>query len=223
MIPAMRRSFRGWLAQAVLALVALVLSHHAMYVVSGESTAGPGTGAPNADGYWRSIELVVAVAAAGLIATASRQLLRLRRQTRQTRRVRLGGDIVPESELRCLLRLFLAAWLLVTALTTVLFVLQENIERGIIGAPLPGLNVLVPPDCQLAFLLIVAAAAAVALVASLVRWRTLVLGARLQAASLDRPRTSSVRPMRQPLDRRPVVRLLAAGLGMRAPPVGSAV
>jgi hypothetical protein len=220
MIPAMRRSFRGWLAQAVLVLVALVLSHQAMYVVSGESTAGSGTGAPNADGYWRSIDFVVAVAAAGLIATASRQLLRLRRQAR---RVRLGGDIVPESELRCLLRLFLAAWLRVTALTTVLFVLQENIERGIIGAPLPGLNALVPPDCRLALLLIVAAAAAVALVASLVRWRTLVLGARLRAASSDRPRASSVRPIRQPVDRRPVVRLLAAGLGMRAPPVGSAV
>jgi hypothetical protein len=219
MIPAMRRSRSGPLAQGVLAFVAVVLAHHAMYIVSGESTPASATSVPNADGYWQSIELVVAVAAAGLITTASRQLWRLRRQAR---RVRLGSDIVPESELRYLLRLFLRAWLRVTALATVLFVLQENIERWIFGAPLPGLNALAPPDCQLAFLLIVAGAAAVALVASLVRWRTLVLRARLRACSSGRPRASSVGSLRQPLDRRPVVRLLAAGLGMRAPPMGSA-
>jgi hypothetical protein len=220
MIPPMRRSLGGWLAQALLALVAVVLAHQAMYIVSGEGAATPATGVRSADGYWQSIELMVAVAAAWLIATASRQLLRLRRQARQ---MRLGGDIVPESELRYLLRLFIRAWPRVAALTAVLFVLQENIERWIIGAPLPGLDALAPPDCQLAFLLIVAAAAAVALVASLVRWRTLVLRARLRGCSSDRPRGSSVRSLRQPLDRRPVARLLAAGLGMRAPPMGSAV
>jgi hypothetical protein len=220
MIPAMRRSHSGPLAQAVLALIALALAHHAMYIVSGESGTASATGTPSADGYWRSIELVVAVAAAGLIATAAQQLWRLRRQAQ---RVRLGSDIVPESELSYLFRLFLPAWLRVTALTTALFVVQENIERSIIGAPLPGLYALAPADCQFAFLFIVGAAATVALVASLVRWRTLVLGARLRAASSGRRRTGSVRPLRQPLDHRPVVQLLAAGLGMRAPPVGSPV
>jgi hypothetical protein len=219
MIVAMRRYLNGPLTQGVLALVAVVLAHHAIYLASGESRAGSTMAAPDGDSYWQSVELVVAFAAAGLVATASRQLLRLRRQAR---RLRLGGIIVPESDVLHLVRLFLPTWLRLTALTALLFLVQENVERWVVGAPIPGLNALAPPDFEFAWLMILAASAAVALVASLVRWRTLVLGARLRAASSGRPRATSIRAARRPFDRHPVARVLAAGIGMRAPPLGSA-
>ena len=148
MIAAMRRSFSGPLAQGVLALVALVLAHHVIDLASGESRTASTAGTPDGDRYWQSIEIVVAFAAAGLVATASRQLLRLRRQAQ---RIRLGGIVVPESDVLHLVRLFLPTWLRLTALTTLLFLVQENVERWVVGAPLPGLNALAPSDFQLVF------------------------------------------------------------------------
>jgi hypothetical protein len=215
----MRRIVSSSLNVGVLALVALVLAHHVILLLADGGAFFSGAGARSGDGYWSSVGLMVAAAAIGLTATGTRQLLRLHRQAS---RIRVGDVVVPESGARYLVRLFLPQWARLTILTSLLFVAQENLEHFTVGAPLPGFGVLTPPDFQFAWLVVVVVAASVALVASLVRWRTLVLAARLRATFSHQPKATSVRSIPRTSDWRTVGPLLARGLGRRAPPMVAA-
>ena len=92
----------------------------------------------------------------------------------------------------------MALWLRLAGATTLLFVVQENLEHQHVGEGLPGVAVLGSAQYPNAVFVIAAVALAVAFVVVLFRWRRDVLVARISGARerwLGAPRTVQARPV----------------------------
>jgi hypothetical protein len=116
--------------------------------------------------------------------------------------------------------LVLPLWSRVAALTTIAFLLQENIETASVGHPMPGLYALAGQH-DMALPLIVAVSLVVALTRALVRWRRDVLLARLSRVAPPHP---TVQPPARPVES--VLVHSADGIrrnGVRAPPAWNAL
>jgi hypothetical protein len=113
-------------------------------------------------------------------------------------------------------------WLRLMAVTTIWFVVQENLEHLGIGQPLPGLGVLGSSEYPNALPIFAAVALGVAIVGALFRWRRDALVARI-AAARQRWRRTRGATVRTSLDW--VIRLSGSLLGrrlaVRAPPAAS--
>ena len=204
---------------AVLVLASLAVAHELIYL----GAYGTGDAYQLAmtetghDGYWSNFIIAVGVASAVLLALG---LTRLRRLTRLAARSGTGALPVHDDGVGHLARSMVPIWARVATLTTLAFLLQENIETASAGHPMPGLYVLAG-EHDTALPLIVAVSFIVALARALVRWRRDVLLARLHGAATPRRKSQ--------LLARPTVALLvrsADGIrrnGVRAPPAWRAV
>ena len=205
-----------YLGLSVLVLATLALAHQLIYVVA----HGAGDGyrqamtAAGHDSYWSSFVLAVGVVSGLLLAVAIAQLRRL---ASLARAASVGGLTVRDESLRALLRVVAPLWARVTVLTTIAFLIQENVEVATVGHAMPGLGA-VGGEHDLAVPIIAGVAMVVAFVRGLVRWRRDILLARLRSAR--RPRASA----------RVVLRPVAQGItptgidgarrnGVRAPPL----
>ena len=167
------------------------------------------------DSYWTSFVLAVGAVSGVLLAVAITQLRRLRTLARASR---VSGLTVRDESPRALLRIVGPLWARVTFLTTVAFLVQENVEVATVGHAMPGLGA-IAGEHDLALPMIAGVALVVAFVRGLVRWRRDILLARLRSARRDRPSAESFL--------RPVVEALpptgidgARRNGVRAPPIG---
>ena len=174
----MQRSSRlsGGLGLTVLVLATLVVAHELIYLVA----HGAGTGYRAAmseaghDGYWAGFAVVVALVGCVLLAAAVRQLVRLARLAGAT-----DPQRVEEDRLGQLAKLVAPLWARVGFLTTLAFLVQENLETASVGQAMPGLGVIAGQH-NLSLPIIAAVSLAVALVRALVLWRRNVLLARLR-------------------------------------------
>jgi hypothetical protein len=115
-----------------------------------------------------------------------------------------------------LFRAATAQWLRLAAWTTLAFVAQENLERGVDGA-WPGLGVVLG-DSAPALPILLAVSAIVALLVAVYRWRRDVLLARARAWTPPTPR--GLAPMRRPVGSAGPARVATDAhiRGLRAPP-----
>lgn len=171
---------------AVLVMASLAVAHELIYLDAQRSGHAYQIAMTEAghDGYWSNFVIAVGVVSAILLAVGIAQLRRLARLAAAS-----GAGVlhVRDESVRHLARLVLPLWARVATLTTIVFLLQENIETAIVGHPMPGLYALAGQH-GMALLVIVAVSFVVALTRALVRWRRDVLLARLRRAVAPRPR-----------------------------------
>lgn len=177
-------------AWAVLALLACVLAHEAVYqlVYPGPNAYRAAMSVMGHDGYWLGLSLAVAVTTIALAMVAVVQLRRLHREAAST--PALAAD--ERAGLAAYLRLVGATWLRLALLATLVFTVQENLEALGAGMPMPGLDVVLGHGV-LPLVVILAATLLMALVVGLVRWRRRVLLGRLAAAARPWSRSSAAR------------------------------
>lgn len=179
-------ALRRFAAVAALALAALAAGHELVYLVS----HGPGAGYASAmregghDRYWTSFVLTVLAVTAGLVGVVATQLRRLRRLAATAS---VAGADVTDGGVRRLLDLLGALWVRVALITSIGYVVQENVEGASAGATLPGLGV-VGGEHIVALPILMLVSLVVAAVGALVGWRREVLLARLRARTAFRPR-----------------------------------
>jgi hypothetical protein len=214
---------RSWLSDrlvlAVLVLASLAVSHELIYLGAHGSSDAYRVAMTEAghDGYWSNFVLAVGVVSAALLAVGLTQLRRLARLAASSG---AGTLRVRDESIGHLARLVILIWARVATLTTIVFLLLENIETASVGHPMPGLYALAGQH-DMALPLIVAVSFIVALTRALVRWRRDVLLARLRRAASPRPKARLVA--------RPVETVLVQSTdgirrnGVRAPPVWRAV
>lgn len=201
----------------MLVLATLALAHQLIYVVA----HGAGEGyrlamtAAGHDSYWIGFVLAVGTVSGVLLAVVATQLRRLRTLARAAS---VSVLTVRDESSRALLRIVGPLWGRLTFLTTVAFLIQENVEVVTVGHAMPGLGA-IAGEHDLALPMIAGVALVVAFVRGLVRWRRDILLARLRSARRDRPSAESFL--------RPVVEALpptgidgARRNGVRAPPIG---
>lgn len=214
---------RSWHSErvilAVLVLASLAVAHELIYLGahgSGDAYRVAMTEAGH-DGYWSNFVIAVGVVSAVLLVVGLAQLRRLARLASSSG---AGTLRVRDESVGHLARLVLPIWARVATLTTIVFLLQENIETASVGHPMPGLYAL-GGQHDMALPLIVAVSFVVALTRALVRWRRDVLLARLRRAASPRPKAQLlVRPVES------VLVLSADDIrrnGVRAPPAWSAL
>jgi hypothetical protein len=178
----------------VLVLASLAVAHEMIYLAahgSGEAYRVAMAEAGH-DGYWSNFIIAVGVVSALLLAVG---LAQLRRLARLSAEAGAGTVRVRDESLGHLARLVVPVWGRVAVLTTVVFLVQENVETAVIGQPVPGLDALAGQHAM-ALPLIVAVSFIVALTRALVRWRRDVLLARLRRAAPPRPSAQrQVRPV----------------------------
>lgn len=169
------RRLLGFLA---MTLVALVIAHNLVFLLAYGPAYDEALAHSGHDGAWGNAVAVVLTAAFGLVGLGTWRLYRLGIVAR-ARAPREGGRGLRESGFA---RRVVALWLCLAGATTLLFVVQENLERQHVGATPPGLAVLWSAEYPNAPLVIAAVALAVATVVALFRWRRDVLVARIAAA-----------------------------------------
>lgn len=176
-------ALRRFALVSILALGALAAGHELVYLLS----HGPGDGYAAAmregghDRYWTSFVLVVVAVTAGLAAIAAVQLRRLAAS------VHVAGVEVPDRGVERFLGLLGGLWLRVAVITSVGYVVQENVETASAGATLPGLGV-VAGEHVAALPILVLVSLVVAVVGALVGWRRQILLARLRVRTAFRRR-----------------------------------
>ena len=196
--------------------MAVVVAHDLVFLL----TYGPGYDEALAhsghDGSWASAVVVVLAAGIGLFGLATWRLYRLGGIARA---VAPASGHVPPSASAFGWRL-VGLWWRLYAATTLLFVIQENLEHQRIGEALPGLSVLGSGQYSDAALVIAVVTLAVAIVGALFRWRRDLLVARIVSA-LQRRQRRPERVLPRPAvmrDGRPES-FVGRGLAVRAPPV----
>ena len=196
-----------------MAFVAVAMGHDLTYVlthVDARSLEHALEGAHS--GYWSSFVMTTALAAAALSGVVMVQLRRLALQARRF------GDLalVPDGTIRILVRLFCRWWLGLIVTSLAIYLLLENVERLATGEALPLLGAVIG-DQWLAIPILSFISLALAAVSALVRWRRIVLLARLSGQRRSWPRVSAViTPHPDVAVPAPVADLRAHGL--RAPP-----
>jgi hypothetical protein len=200
---------------AVTALASLVLAHNLIFIAGYGSRFGAAMARTGHDHGWTLAAATGIFLAGSMLGTAVGRLLQLRRAAH-----RAGAVSLPtEPGLRVFAIRWLAWWIALTAITAVLFVLEENFELSRVGASLPGIGVLTSAAYPNAIAIIVAVALGISLVAALLGWRASVLTARIEAAGS--PLRTSAAPAlhpRGPVDLRQGS-LLGRRLAGRAPPL----
>lgn len=178
-------AFRKFAVVATLVLAAMAAGHELVYLLS----HGPGDGYAAAmregghDRYWTSFVLVVLSVTAGLAAVAAAQLRRLRRLAAT---VHVAGVEVADGGVRPFLGLLGGLWLRVAVITSIGYLVQENLETASAGATVPGLGVL-GGEHAVALPILVFVSLVVAAVGALVGWRREVLLARLRVRTAFPP------------------------------------
>jgi hypothetical protein len=200
---------------AVTAVASMVLAHNLIFIAGYGSRFGAAMARTGHDHGW-TLAAATAIGLAGMmLGIAVSRLLHLRRAARRAGAVKLPT----EPGLRGFAIRWLAWWIALTAMTAVLFVLEENFELSGVGASLPGTGVLTSATYPNAIAIIVLVALGISLVAALLGWRTRVLTARIEAAGS--PLRTSAAPAlhpRGPVDLRQGS-LLGRRLAGRAPPL----
>jgi len=179
-------ALRRFAVVATLALAALAAGHELVYLLS--HGAGDGYAAAMREGghdrYWTSFVLVVVAVTAGLAAVVAVQLRRLRRLAAS---VHWAGVEVRDGGVGRFTGLLGGLWLRVAVITSVGYVVQENLETATAGATPAGLGV-VAGEHALALPILVLVSLVVAVVGALVGWRREVLLARLRVRTAFRRR-----------------------------------
>jgi hypothetical protein len=209
----------GFTVRAVVtALASLVLAHNLIFIAGYGSRFGAVMARTGHDHGWTVAALTSIGLAASLMVVALRRLQQLRRTAR-----RAGASSLPnEPGLRAFAIRWLGWWIALSAVTALLFVLQENLEIASVGTALPGLGVLASATYPHAIAIILAVALGISLVAALLGWGTSVLIARIEAArSETRASVGSAFHPLEPIDRRRGS-ILGRRLAGRAPPLGLA-
>lgn len=210
------RRLRRLLEFAAMSLVALVVAHNLVFLFAygagyDEALAQSGHG-----GTWGTAVGVVLSAGICSVLLGAWRLYRLDVVARAIGPTaeRYAPSTVSFS------RRLVGLWWRVGAATTLLFVVQENLEHQRIGEGLPGLAVLGSSEYPDAALVIAGVAFVIALIGALFLWRHGVLIARIASARQgSRPRPG--RSIRRPIDlrdRRPESPV-GRGQGVRAPPL----
>ncbi len=201
------------MALVILVAVCAVAAHQATYLLgfSGEGFSEP-TGAGGHDGYWAPLVVLVLLAATILSLVTWRQLRRLSAHAGH-----LDGSSHPGCELRAFLGNTATLWLRLGLATTIVYAIQENVERVLVGLAPTGLDALVGHGL-LPAIVVILSSLAVAAVAALVRWRCEALLARL-ANHTPQPRRGTPMSARVPRSARTPRAAAPAARGSRAPPV----
>ncbi len=199
-----------------MSLVALVIAHNLVFLLAYGVGFDQALARSGHDASWGMAAAIVLAAGTALFALAVWRLYRLGLVVRD---IDPGGGRYVSDPVGFGGRL-VGLWWRVGLATTLLFVIQENVEHLRIGDALPGLSVLGSARYGDAALVILGVTLAVALVGALFLWRRDLLVARI-ADALRRRRPRPQRAVRLPdltRDRRPES-LVGHGLGVRAPPL----
>jgi hypothetical protein len=202
----------GFLA---VTLVALVVSHNLVFLIAYGAGYDEALAHSGHAGAWGTAVAVTLAAAIALFGLGSWRLYRLG----VVARALSAGEGGFRPGRAGFVRQLVGLWLGVAAVTTVLFVVQENLERRQIGEALPGLSVLGSAAYPHAAFVITAVALAISFVVALFRWRRDVLVARIRSAATPRfgsPSTSQPRHIGW-VERRHASIVVHQGSG-RAPP-----
>lgn len=187
-------TLRRYLGFPAMTLVALVVAHSLVFLLAYGSGYEEALAHSGHDGTWGVAVVVVLAAALGLIGLGAWRLYRLG--------VVAGARGAGEGRLRPgpigFARRLVGLWVRLAGATTVLFVVQENLEHQHVGEGFPGLSVLGSAQYPNAALVLAAVALAVAFVVALFLWRRDTLVARITGARQRwhrAPRTVQRRPL----------------------------
>ena len=182
-----------------LSAVALVVAHDSIFLLEYGPNAGAVLAATGHGNAWAAAVLVVLGGAASFLAAL---MWRLRELTRIASRLASSRPQVSDArpDLAGAGGRLIRQWIQLTALASLLFVVQENLERLSAGEPLPGLAVLASASYPIGALVIAAVSFAVAAVSfSLARRRDRLEALIARAGRALHARPSSAGP-RSPLD-----------------------
>ncbi len=208
-------TLRRQITFVALTLVALVVAHDLVFLLTYGAGYDDALAHSGHDGSWAAAVVVVLAAGIGLLGLATWRLYRLGVVARAVGGV--PGQRTPGASVFGW-RL-VGLWWRLAAATTVLFVVQENLEHLRIGEALPGLSVLGSGEYSDAAFVIALVTLSVATVGALFRWRHDVLVARIASVRQGRytlaehvlPRPAATR------DGRPES-FVGRGRAVRAPP-----
>ena len=187
-------TWRRYLGFPVMTLVALVVAHSLVFLLAYGSGYQEALAHSGHDGTWGVAVVIVLAAALGLIGLGTWRLYRLGVVARARAASEGGLRPGPGGFAWRLVGL----WVRLAGATTLLFIIQENLEHQHVGEGLPGLAVLGSAQYPNAIFVIAAVALAVAFVVVLFRWRRDVLVARITGARErwhGAPRTVPRRPV----------------------------
>ena len=200
---------------AVLALAVLVVGHNLVFLLTYGPQYSVALVRSGHDGRWNDTVRDVLAASGMLAAAATLRLAYLYRLVRLISPVSGSG----RPSLGAYVRVLLPFWGRLFAVSLLLFVLQENLERWSAGLNLPGLGVLGTNDFISPVPVFVLVSLVVAAVAALFRLGITTLEARIAARQARLRPTASTPPRRLPADpRRPTTSILGRNLAGRAPP-----
>jgi hypothetical protein len=209
--PPIARALRTRVAFLALAGIALLAAHDAIYLAQ----IGPGEALADAlrtagHGYWggASVGLTLVAVIAGVVALA--RIRRLRRQASALGATR--GSAGPFARRLCV------AWLRLSALVTLGFMLQENVEHLVAHGHALGAEAVLGPERPLALPVIGLIAGVAAVIATVIAGTqaSLVVGIEAALRRLIRPSRTGRRPVaRLAIVIGPVLSRRGAG---RAPP-----
>jgi hypothetical protein len=187
-------TLRRYLGFPAMTLVALVVAHSLVFLLAYGSGYQEALAHSGHDGTWGLAVVIVLAAALGLVGLGTWRLYRLGVVARARAASEGGLRPGPGGFAWRLVGL----WVRLAGATTLLFIIQENLEHQHVGEGLPGLAVLGSAQYPNAIFVIAAVALAVAFVVVLFRWRRDVLVARITGARErwhGAPRTVPRRPV----------------------------
>ena len=210
---------RAVLAWVGLATVTLVLAHEVVFLAGYGTRFGIALADSGHDARWARAVVAVLTLGAVLAVAAGWRLYQLRTLARTLSEGRPGKPLVTGAlTMPALRRLVLRRWATLLVSTTVLFVIQENRERLVVGQAPPGLGVLGSPEYPNSLLVILVVTLVVAVIAGLYRWHRDALVARIAAARSRWPRRNDAAPPREPAHFRRPASILGRRQALRAPP-----
>src|SRR5258706_8349015 len=187
-------TWRRYLGFPAMTLVALVVAHSLVFLLAYGSGYEEALAHSGHDGTWGAAVVIVLAAALGLVGLGAWRLYRLGVVARA--RAASEGDLRPGPS--GFARHLAGLWVRLAGATTMLFIVQENLEHQHVGEGLPGLAVLGSDQYPSGVFVIAAVALAVAFVVVLFRWRRDVLVGRITGARerwQGAPRTVRPRPV----------------------------
>ena len=164
---------------AALALVAFVLAHDLVFLLSDGGAYGLALARTGHGDQWTGTVILVAGLAVALAVTGTARLVSLSRLSRE---LDAGGLTVRAGRLNDLARHVARSWLVILPLALGLFMVVENLEHLSVGLPAPGLGVLDSTQYHPVLLVFLAVSLLAALIDGLYAWRRDVLVARIAAA-----------------------------------------
>ena len=187
-------TLRRYLGFPAMTLVALVVAHSLVFLLAYGSGYEEALAHSGHDGTWGVAVVIVLAAAFGLVGLGTWRLYRLG----VVARARAAGEGGLRPGPSVFGRRLVGLWVRLAGATTLLFVIQENLEHQHVGEGLPGLAVLGSAQYPNAVFVLAGVAMAVALVVALFQWRRDVLVARITGAHQrwhGAPRTVQRRPV----------------------------